>query len=755
MIATRARSRWMARRRPGSALILVLVMTLSLAGLAISAVLLTSSSSLVQRYYDKEKDFRFYSRAAIALVKSTVQRDTTVSIPGDTAYRALTASTITDATGATDSTIKVNAYAGYTGDTAGTYIPFLTIMAQAYDTLGVRSVQRLDLRSEAFSRYAMFVDSFASNVSIQNGQYIRGRAHGNRNWVSTSTGPGPDYYDTVSAVGSVSGKASYHGIDSVTSAKRIKWPTTTALANLASLGSAGKLSFAPANAAYVSVCNTSPLVDLSGQDPSAMNGCWVWSSGFVPTLAYNGFAGNWVWNQKGSRLRFRPVDVNGNGTYDASEGFFEVFDAWYGIDTASLRGDMPRTSPGSVYNIVTLNQCGILATIGGRREFFPVARMREGWVRSRLKNSSTAPIISGADAGTGVGSLGESSGGNPTPAAVSKALSYGTGYSRCFPAGSPYLMLTERYVNGSCAIDSTQADITYGWGSSDAGCGAGQQYGGQDSTFTPNVTRCYIQGNKGQCKEGQVKLGSWRLFSSGGGTSTVPALTTIQDRERAYLWPIASTYNAASRGVIYSSGGPLFISDTLRGYATLYVNGDVVLINDLVYDKDPTASDALCRNFLGIIAAQGIRIANNGMNYPRVDPSSITRFLGTPNFTLDAITMALNGPVGVEDSTVAYAGMTIACNGTNTAGGCINQTGGAIMKMYRPTRTTTAGTGLLANGTADPCQTQERNRRPPFFPLTGRYVEYKHYDIDPQITSTWALIKTYLARLRGNNRKVP
>ena len=141
-------------------------MTLSLAGLAVSAVLLTSSSSLVQRYYDKAKDYRLYALAAIGRAKSSVQRDTTVSIPGDTAYTALSAATIADASGNTNATIKVNAYAGYTGDTGGTYIPFLSVLAQAYDTQGVRSVQRADLQSEAFSRYALFVDSFPSTTVL-------------------------------------------------------------------------------------------------------------------------------------------------------------------------------------------------------------------------------------------------------------------------------------------------------------------------------------------------------------------------------------------------------------------------------------------------------------------------------------------------------------------------------------------------------------------------------------------------------------
>lgn len=741
---------WRTRTRSGSALILVLVMTLSLAGLAISAILLTSSSALVQRFYDRDRDYRFAAQAALALAKATVQRDTTIIVPKDSAYRVLTAGTITDATGATNTAVKANSYAAYTGDTSGSHIPFLTIMAQSYDTLGVKSVQRADFRSESFSRYAMFVDSFASNVSIQTGQTIRGRVHGNRNWVSTVSGAGPDYWDTVSAVGSVTGTANYHGIAAVTGAKRIKWPTTASLSDLASLGSAGRLAFAPTNYSYVSVCNQSPFVDLSGQEPPAfpVPGCYYWG-GFLPTITYSGTAGTWVWNLQTSRLQFRPVDVNANGAYDASEGFFKIFDLWYGIDSASLRGDMPKTT-GSVFNIVTLNQCGILATIGGRREFFPVTRMREVWVQTRLQ-SSTAPIISAADAGI----LGQSSSGNPTAAAVSKALSYGTGYSRCFPAGSSYLMLTERHINGSCAIDSTQANFTYGWGAQGLGCAAAQRYGGQDTTFTPNVTRCYIQFSSGQCDEGQVKLGSWRRFATGGGTSTVPALTTIQDRERPYLWPLSTTYNAASRGVIHATGGPLFVSDTLRGDATLYVNGGVTLIDDVTYASDPVATDSLCRNFLGVIAEQGIRIANSGMNYPRPDPAGVVRFLGTPNFTLHGIMMALNGPVSVEDSTVAYAGTTFPCNGINTAGGCINHTGGQIMKYYRPTRTTTAGTGLVVNLTQDPCQAQATNRRPPFFPLTGKYVPYKTYETDTRETDTWAKIKTYVARLRGANRSVP
>jgi hypothetical protein len=108
------------RNRRGSALVLVLVMTLSMAGLAISAVLLTSSAAFVQRFYDKEKDFRFLARAGIALTKAQVQRDTTLTIPYDSAYRAFTAATVSDAGGTAIPSMKYNAYAAFTGDTAGT-----------------------------------------------------------------------------------------------------------------------------------------------------------------------------------------------------------------------------------------------------------------------------------------------------------------------------------------------------------------------------------------------------------------------------------------------------------------------------------------------------------------------------------------------------------------------------------------------------------------------------------------------------------
>jgi hypothetical protein len=117
--------------------------------------------------------------------------------------------------------------------------------------------------------------------------------------------------------------------------------------------------------------------------------------------------------------------------------------------------------------------------------------------------------------------------------------------------------------------------------------------------------------------------------------------------------------------------------------------------------------------------------------------------------------MSLTNNVGVEAAAGSQVtSPALTCNGTNTSGGCINHTGGVITKVYTAVNIG-AGTGFIENRSPDPCQQQQKNRRPPHFPLTGRYADYKASEVDPRTTSTWAMIKTYYSRLRGNNRPVP
>jgi hypothetical protein len=760
-----------ARIRRGSALILVLIMTLSLAGLAMSAIYLSSSAGLLSRYYDRERNFRYAAEAAIALGKSRLQSgDTSLHLPDDTAKTLLSAASLTDASGAVIPNVLVNLYGGYTGDTVGIFGQFATLLAQAYDAGGTRMVRRLDLTQESFAKFAMFTNTWPGGLSYGSGEFIKGRSHSNQGWGSSGTPP-PTYYDTVSAHTTFAGTGTFT-YPPMPGMPVIPMPTIAKLAALGTYASGAGLQFTPVTATSAAASKTqssgtSGALQLSGQ----MGG------------------GNPV---RGTRVSFKPVDVNHNGLLDLGEGMMMIFDIADGIDTSSLRVDLPRSGSTPNTNIVMLNQCGLLMQFpagqlpagtgptftSAHNEFFPVSRVHEHWVRVRLMQGTlvTGGPIASADT-TAMQFLGTDS--LPNANVINKVMSYGVGNSRCFPPGSPLLMLAERHTNNACAIDSTTTGVAslWGWGAPGGGCGPTKRYGGMDTTFTANVTRCIFFGGgykltvpknigddttktAGRCPSttspSQVKLGSWRKWT-GTALPAIPS-SVIQTTEAGSLWPLWIPYNMNSKGVVNSTTGPVYLSDTLRAYLTFYesdATNDVVIIDDLVYDQDPTISTALCRNFLGIISGEHVLAADNGLNRPRPDASGTIRWFGFPNFTLHAVTMALNGTVGIEDgfsgspTGPATSPATVCGVAANTtSGGCINQTGGVIEQFISPTFTIAGNTGLRENRTVDPCQ--RTNQRPPFFPSTGRYLDNKYYEIDPTLVATWAQVKTFFGTLRGH-----
>ncbi|MEO6443586.1 MAG: hypothetical protein ABIZ91_05455, partial [Gemmatimonadaceae bacterium] len=66
--ALRRRLRFRARR--GSALMLTMVFTFALSGLAISAIYMTGSSSLLSKLYDRERDYRYAAEWALSIGKA-------------------------------------------------------------------------------------------------------------------------------------------------------------------------------------------------------------------------------------------------------------------------------------------------------------------------------------------------------------------------------------------------------------------------------------------------------------------------------------------------------------------------------------------------------------------------------------------------------------------------------------------------------------------------------------------------------------
>lgn len=704
--------------RKGSALILVLIMTLSLAGLAISAILLSSSAGLLTRFYDRERDYRYAAEAALALGLSRVENDTLLSLPEDTAMALLTGASLTDASGNTLPRIKVNLYAAYTGDTTGTYGQFVTLLAQAYDSGGTRYVRRLDLVAESFAKYAMFTNLSPSNYQYGPGEFLKGRGHSNGDWKSTGGGPGPHYYDTITATGSVSGATGNAIYDKgyISGYKKIPYPTIPKLSSMQPMAAAANLDITPVS----------------------------------------GTSGG---NKQGTRMEFVPIDINSDGTYDATEGFFRLFDMALGMDTTRLRADIGTSSTTPTFATsmpVLMNQCGAAYTIGTRKEFFPVAAHQWAWVQTLIQ-TSTSPTVTSSNA-TKMGNFSNFS------TAVDLILAQPT--ARCYPAGDPHLMLTERFTDAAGVWHkdgTTTTSDTVPFGQNAVLL---QQRGGEDTTFSEVVRDCPVLTAAARCTGGMASvkyLGGWRAWP-GAALSTWPttsaSLTPRQANEKAYEWPMTAPYNANSKGVVHVYGPKIYMSGVFRGNVTVYEDSNVTFLDDLTYDQDPAAPSALCRNMLGIIFGDSAMLADNAINRPRqVDwggGTKIRKILG-PNedFYLHAILMSLRGTVTTEnaDGNLAQYPTPISCptgdttGTTGTSGGCWFQTGGTIETIISQHYTSSANSGLREGRTLDPCQLT--NKKPAFFPNSMQYQVNKYYEIDPVNVSTWAQVKQYYAYLRG------
>lgn len=735
------------RVRRGSALVLVLIMMLSLAALAASAIFMTANSGMLSRFHDKERDLQYAVETALELGKSRLQLDTTLALY-DTGYKQLlTNQAVYTSSGGTITGLSVNLYAAYTGDTSGTYVPYITLVATVSDAGGIRLARRLDLYAQSFARYAFFADNFPAAASIGAGENIPGRAHANNRFIAASSGsPSPVFSDTVSAAGTISGSGQWADTVSATGgAIAIPFPTTTTSLWPSAAGLATRYS---------------ALATAAGLNFTPVSGTWsnAWNWTFNTST--------WSWNTTdisgrecgscnataGSRLEFVAFDVNNSGAIDSTEGFFRVFDIQYGGDT--IRAAMNfASSAGTTSQIPRTNdmlnmQCGAFYTIGGQREFFPIAMHSVSWVQTRIQ-ASTYPTVSAAQATA----MADSS-----RTAVRTIMQQPT--SRCFPYGSPYLMNVERYTDASTCTPkfSFSSWTIYTWGASPA-CTASQRYGGQDTTFTARSFTCTVNQltHDGTCPWIPVELGGWRAY---GGTSNLPAsLSPVrQTAERSYLWPISATYNPNYRGVIYSAGR-LFVSGTIRGRATLYVNGPVTLVDDVMYDQPPSDTANLCRNSFGLISKDSIMVADNAINRPRIYATSVTpgdtsMQGGNRDFIFHGVAMALGGSVRAFNAASSAPTTTPAftCptgSSFTAAGGCMQIVGGTIMKTYAaPYSSSVANSGLRPLREQDQCMMQ--NRRPPYFPLARTRVRpLKSFDVDARQVNSTSLLTAYFNRLRG------
>ncbi|MCC6770418.1 MAG: hypothetical protein IT360_04320, partial [Gemmatimonadaceae bacterium] len=609
------------RARRGSALMLTMVFTFAMAGLAISAIYMAGSSSLLSKLYDRERDYRYAAEWALSLGKSRMMTDTAFVLPDSLYVQIMNGQSVTDAGGQVVPKVRVDLYAGVGGNSTGQYGRFVELVAVAYDNGGARHVRRLELQAENFARFAMFTDRWSPGC-YTTGEIVRGRGHSNQNWQSCGSSPGPVYTDTVSAVTTVTGTAQYPSAGHrYPSAPVIPFP------------SVAKLSWMPGFAASA---NLSYVVN--------------------PRAGSTG----------GTRMEFVAVDLNGDGLLTgAAEGYFRVFDARSnavsnnpyvavgsavapyvtgGTDTSFTRGGTPNgtrfdnllSGGNSIGKSVVLNQCGAYYMMGlpARPMFVPLAAhdtldVRYKWLLDTLADPAAGLTRPGTRAAAATYVWNVQRTAALQAAFLKNGNLYTTGSARCFPAGDPNLMPVERpgLLRAFPAAANQSIDTL-----PDA-----SKRGGEDSTFTV-----------------ETKTGEWRQWTGWAGTTFFTGATTRQAAEEPFLWPVHRTQNLNSKGVIFVNGD-VYLSGQFRGRATLYVSGDVDLIDDLTYVTNP-ASLPICQNLLGIITGNSIWIADNAINRPRyVDGTGTSNgrfFDDNQDFFLHAVTLS-----GVGGSNTATFGV--------------------------------------------------------------------------------------------------
>lgn len=698
------------RARRGSALILVLLMTLAIAGLSIAAIFMSSSAGLLSTFYDREREYRNAAEAGIAMVRARMNQDVTFAIADTGMVQLLAGQQVRDASGVPLGRVRVNVYASITGDTSSTGLPSLTLIASAYDEGGTRYVARTDFRRESFSRYALFTDSFPSALN-HGPATVSGRVHSNGNL--RLSGSGNRYRDTVTVVGTVSGTGTFE-IDSVVGVPRIAYPKDSTYSRLDTLAAAANLSF--------------PL--LTG-------------------------------GSAGTRLEFVAYDVDGDGTVEAAEGFARIFDATSTSNGSSRLRASPSAPSGyySATDPIVQNQCGAFYLRRGRWHFFPIVAHRRPYAEDVIRDAGAADAYPNILAWP-PGQRDRMRRDDATGAATILGLPT----ARCFSVGSPFLMPSERMTDAAGVHwgDVLRDSMPFGVVPPSGGWPSGRPYGGSDTTFSIRSRNCgYVpDGPTTTCTvffvAPVVEVGAWRVFP-GGPIASAPD-SVVQARELPFLWPLSPPHNPTSRRVVSATGGTLYVSGRVAGNVTLRVAGPVVLIDRLTYVRDPNdANVTACTDQLGIVAVGDIVVVNGLTARVRqisTGGSAVSSFFGNePRFTVHGSLMSLTGSVGVESPTTTMgtnpAQLPCPDDGvplTDSNGGCLAVVGGMVMRVYRELYGGT-NTGFRYRGAPDRCQTTAN--RPPFFPLTNRYTFLRTLSLLPTDANTPAKIRTMLMRLKG------
>lgn len=413
----------------------------------------------------------------------------------------------------------------------------------------------------------------------------------------------------------------------------------------------------------------------------------------------------------GLRIEFLTIDANGNGNIEWDEGYMRVWrpantsDSVLAFATGRLWPNLPSSSGTTWSDDPNLNS----RTCGARVRF--TVASGEKWLSARqIWDSVKARGGSNTNARNAVRwALSDNGEGTPS--------SYFTGdvdQQRCLLGGDPWLYPATR------GTDLTPDSLTTNPSSSE-------------------------------------RFGWWVRRRAGPHPSVAGTRT-----DAAYLIPLGK--NPSFKGVIFVTGD-VAVSGTLRGRASIFATGNIVLADDVLYHNAPGTKCDAEGDILGAIATINAIAADNSVQMPfMINGEPYGGFDDTPvdeqyNMFIMAAGDGTWGTGNLVTQGLPYSGWPgpprpyslgpsgagETC-GAGAPGGCIRVTGGIAVgrmdfAMYQSGNTW----GYASAHAYDPCGAVNP---PPYFPTTGRFIESRYYEIDPVWLNAMG-IANYFAKLQA------
>jgi Tfp pilus assembly protein PilX len=712
--------------RRGSAVILVLLLSMALAALAASAILLSSGTQRVTTYHASERDLRYAADAAVAIGESQLDNGPYI-VPSSGYVQLDTNQMVYQADSSNVSGVVYNAWAGPTGAASKQNGRFVTLVVQVNDTLHHRSyVRHVELNQESFAKFAYFSED-ENGICFGSGDRLTGPVFSD-DAISTCSGQKAEFMDSVEThLTFTNGNPSTDTLympPARTGLSSITLPNTTKLAALFTFATTGNTLFDAGytqNALADSTSEVKQRVEFVAYNPNPA----VYTDSTVPG---SGFVKYYAINKTTSPATWWTTVYTTASTRDSMETVYLRAGRLHRADALNC-GD---------WHFVRVDG----TTAAYEWEFFPAAAHSLSWFQSVLmpgdkEIGATYPATPAAWTGTTgwtdlIKVLGYGNITTNIPTAIAGITMPTTQpAATCYVGGDPHLVAVERMgvtYTGQTGYTGTRTGTTF------------KQYerGGNDTTFTPVGT-----------------LGTWETY-----TATIPSyLSTFTANHPDYnqLFPIDSVYNPAFKGVVavYGSVG---VSGVVNGHVTLYTDGSASMIDNL---RLTTTADTTCEHGMGLVSGNNIMPADNAINMPQ--HISTTQTPVEKNYAIlrqnsqgsdiyvQSTVMALNswGTENLsEDSTyntvatVTYgvgsgtSGGDALCNGSYYIRGCA-WVYGSILQNSRVTMNGCNGSspgynsnwacGYAKQYTYDDCTVENPL---PYFPTTGRYTENKYYEAD-------------------------